>query len=145
MPNLSEQKLENAEQIIRIGREEGMSDASIRAAVKIAYIESSLGANKGKNPKSSARGMYQYINASWEERHSGDRNNNEDSIRAYYKDLKRYENDYEESNRLRKEDPEAYEKQPLRKKFPEGTTLEEYAYVKHHDGPNAGGNDSHNS
>jgi hypothetical protein len=141
MPYLSKQQRENAEQIIRIGQEEGMSDASIRTAVKIAYIESSLGTNKGKNPHSSAKGMYQYIDASWRERHSGERNNNEDSIRAYYKDLKRYEREYEESNRLRQKNPEVYEKQPLRKKFPESITLEEYAYVKHHDGPNAGGDE----
>lgn len=116
---LSKSQQQTADKIITIGRSMGKNDTQIRTALKIAYIESSFDGSQ-KNPESSAKGVYQYLNAPWAERHEGSRENDEDSIRAFYKDMQRFDNNYADHISARKNDPEAYAKRPQDRQVPAG-------------------------
>jgi len=126
MPSLSSLQQETANKIIQVGRDLGKNDTQIMTALKVAYIESSLGENKGKNPNSSAKGLYQYLDGSWPS-HEGERYNDEDSIKAFYKDMQAYDNRYAKHRQLKDND------------VPSDVTRDEYIYIKHHDGTNAAG------
>lgn len=132
MPKLSKTQQDTADNIIRIGREMGKNDTQIQSALKVAFIESSLGANKGKNPDSSASGLYQYIDSSWN-KHPGDRNNDEDAIRAFYRDMQTFDNVYA-SHQEGMKNPDEYKKRPADMQVPANVTRDEYLYIKHHDG-----------
>ena len=51
--------------IIAYGRKQGFSDQQVQIAVETAYIESSLG-DQLKNPKSTATGLFQYLDDTWD-------------------------------------------------------------------------------
>lgn len=138
MPKLTQIQNNTADKIIKIGRDMGKNDTQIMTALKVAFIESSLGENKGKNPDSTAQGLYQYLDGSWKS-HQGDRNNDEDSIRAFYKDMQNYDNRYSQHQADAQKEPETYKKQPTNQQIPADVTRDEYIYTKHHDGPNASG------
>ncbi len=111
-----------AEKIVEHGKKLGVQQHLIDAAVKFAYFESRLGKNVvNKN----ALGVFQYMPRRWKERHQrelGDRSLLENQIAAMYRDLQAYERRYNDLSKS--EIPR------------ETVTLEEYLYVKHHDGPN---------
>ncbi|MBI1308315.1 MAG: hypothetical protein GC129_00455 [Proteobacteria bacterium] len=139
MPKLSKTQQQTADKIIKIGQEMKKSNVQIRTALKVAYIESSLGENKGKNPTSSARGVYQYLDGTWKN-HEGSRDNDEDSIRAFYQDMQKFEDRYDQHQEERQKNPTGgYLMRSPDNQIPAGVSREEYIYVKHHDGPNAQG------
>jgi hypothetical protein len=111
-----------ADRIVEHGKKLGVQQHLIDAAVKFAYFESRLGKNVVNR---NALGIFQYMPTRWKERHQkdlGDRSLPDNQIAAMYRDLRAYERRYNDLST-----PE----------IPRGTvTLEEYLYIKHHDGPN---------
>lgn len=132
MPKLSKTQQDTADKIVNIGREMGKNDTQIQSALKVAYIESSLGANKGKNPDSTASGLYQYLDGSWK-KENGNKNNDEDAIRAFYKDMQIFDNAYA-SHQEGMKNLDEYKKRPADMQVPANVTRDEYLYIKHHDG-----------
>ena len=108
--------------IIAYGENNGFSYPDIQLAVNVAYIESSFGADL-TNSKSTAGGLYQYLNSPkgnrWSEVHSDlDRSSQSDQIIAFYRDLKSFTGRYNNlSDEVRGD-----------------VTRDEYVYIKHHDG-----------
>lgn len=108
-----------ADQIAAYGRRHGMFQRTIDAAVKFAYIESRLGLFR-KN--GDAQGLFHYKPDRWNEWHAdlGSRQEDANQIAAIYRDLLDSERRYNDLKNTR---------------IPRGTvSLEEYQYIKHHDG-----------
>jgi len=110
-----------AKQIAQYGVDHGFSNADIQIALKTADIESTLG-NNLQNPTSTANGLFGYTSPDWNSYHSGvgERSNNANQIQAFYDDLNRYHARYDSLTPAQKD----------------AVTFEQYAYIKHHDGPN---------
>lgn len=108
-------------EIVSYGENQGFTDQQIKLATDIAFIESSLGI-KLANPQSSASGLYQYLDATWNDRHAvlGEKNNQTNQITAFYSDLNYFTSRYNDLTQEVKGD----------------VSLEEYVYIKHHDGSN---------
>lgn len=114
-----------AERIAAYGRNNGIKQHLIDAAVKFAYIESKLGAVESKG--NNADGLFQYKPNPWKERHQKtlgrDRWSASNQIAAMFKDLQSFEGRYRD---------------PSNTGIPRNAvTLEEYLYIKHHDGPSS--------
>jgi hypothetical protein len=122
MPNLSSTQLNNAEAIANYGLKNGFSEAQIEFAVKVAYIESSLGTMM-QSPSTKAAGLFMYMPGTWDQYHAalGDRMSSANQIHAFYDDIARYTARYN--------DPSI--NTPIRQA---GLTMEQYIYIKHHDG-----------
>ena len=123
-------QLEIIKKIITYGRDNGFSDKDIATVLKIAWIESSLGANMGPprpttdNPSPTASGLFAYTDNNWKNYHkeTGDKNEDDSQIKAIYKDLRRFKERYDDMSN----------KQVPRDEI----SFEEYLYIKHHDGTN---------
>ncbi|MFX1678019.1 hypothetical protein PV762_02200 [Mitsuaria sp. CC2] len=124
MKSIIEKQRETAERIVAYGRENGVQQHLIDAAVKFAYFESKLGVKlKNKN----ALGIFQYMPQRWKERHEkllgSDRMSPKNQIVAMFRDLHAYEKRYNDLSN------------PAIPR--ESVTLEQYLYIKHHDGTNS--------
>jgi hypothetical protein len=111
-----------ANQIAQYGLDHGYSESEIEIAVKTAFIESSLGEQLTGTSKTES-GLYQYTDDTWNEQHSdlGAKNNFDNQIEAFYQDMSRYETRYNDLSDSDKSE----------------VSLEEYIYIKHHDGSSA--------
>lgn len=78
-------------EIINYGLNHGYTNEQIQVAVNVAYIESSMGDNLD-NPDSTASGVYQYLDGSWDAYYSdvGDKDDQSNQIDAFYQDLDKY-------------------------------------------------------
>lgn len=110
-------------EIIAYGSDNGFSEEQVQIAVDTAFIESSLGQNLN-NPNSTASGLFQYLDGSWESYHSGlgEKNDQSNQITAFYNDLSIFSNWYSNPN--------------TNGNIPNDMSLGEYTYTKHHDGRN---------
>lgn len=129
MPCPNTENLDNAQKdmmarIIGAGQSRGFSDQMIDYALKSAFIESSLGNNMGAPyAGSTSVGLFQYNSTTWSDLgHTsiGDRNNVDHQINAFYNDINKYTTRY-------------YDLTPDARG---NLSLEQYLYVKHHDGNN---------
>lgn len=120
MPLTQEQTRIKGE-IAAYGERNGFTDEQIQVAINVAFIESSLGMNMS-NPESTASGLFQYLDGSWDAYHSalGNKNDSFNQITAFYNDLSDY-SDWYYSNETNKN-------------IPNDLAFAEYVYVKHHDG-----------
>jgi len=114
-----------ATKIIARGRKEGMSLEDIAFAVKVAFLESSLGKLRSNGiAGNTSTGLYQYNNAQWDASGAGyKKDSDDDQIAVFYKDIRKYTLRY---NSLK----------AAKNKLIVGITLYQYIYIKHHDGPN---------
>lgn len=121
---LNNTQLEGAQKITTYGLQHGFSESQIEFAIKAAFVESTLGLFMQNSEGGTASGMFGYTNAGWEQRHSnlGEKNNTDNQIAAFFQDMAEFTARYNDPNR-----PEIRAS---------GFTLEEYIYIKHHDGPN---------
>ena len=120
--NLGSSQKDMAARIIHAGDVRGFSDQMINFALKAAFIESSLGTRMGPPWAGSDHlGLYQYDAKTWASlKHEGSRNSVDAQINAFYDDINKYTSRYGGLS-------------------PEGRghlTLEQYIYLKHHDGNN---------
>jgi len=70
------------------GQQEGYDDYTISYFIRIARKESGFSLDTyAKNPKSSAKGVFQFIDSTWAQYCSGDVNNFVDNISCFYKVL----------------------------------------------------------
>ncbi len=108
--------------IVAYGDGHGYSDEEIKIAVKVAYIESSLGSDMEKNQTSTAKGLYQYTDPTWQDRHAqlGDKNVADHQITAFFVDLA--------------QDKISYQSLPPDVK--EKLRFDEYVYIGHKEGVN---------
>ena len=120
--NLNTTQKDVLAQITYVGDSRGFSDQMIQFALKAAFIESSLGLNTGASrPGGDHMGLFQYDTITWNELgHSGDRMSNEAQINAFFDDILKYTERY---NALQPADRG-------------NLSLEQYVYLKHHDGNN---------
>ncbi len=110
-----------AQQIIQYGQQNGFTSAQQQTAVKAAFIESSLGVGM-QNPGSTAQGLFGYTVGQWAvSGNGGSISSNSDQIAAFYGDVNRYTARFN----------------ALPSSTTDGITVDEYIYVKHHDGTNA--------
>lgn len=108
-------------QIVDYGFSRGAPEETIALIATIAYKESSFG-DKLQNPASNARGLFQYMPASWKERHEKlNRDSNPDQITAMYDDI-----DYFRAR---------YTEHLSQDKIAGTMTFPEYAYACHYRGP----------
>ncbi|MHB8849412.1 MAG: hypothetical protein ACYC43_13345 [Burkholderiales bacterium] len=115
--------------IVAYGDGHGFSDAEIRIAVKAAYIESTLGSDMKtpkptpENPHPTAKGLYQYTDPTWLDRHPqlGDKNVIDHQITAFFDDLA--------------QDKTSYQRLPTDVK--EKLRFDEYVYIGHKLGINS--------
>ena len=121
--NLSETQMKTMLKIIEYGKNNGFTDQDIEISLKTAWIESKLGKELGPNPVSSASGLFGYTDGNWATYHSdnGEKNNIDNQIKAFYEDLAKYKGWYN--------DPVLSQNIPK-----DRIDLEEYIYIKHHDG-----------
>lgn len=107
--------------IIQYGIENGFSLDQINIAVEIGFIESTFD-NSATNPASTASGLFQYLDGTWNTYHSGlgSKNSQENQIQAFYEDITKWTGWYTNS--------------ATNGNIPSSMSLAEYAYVKHHDG-----------
>ncbi|MCG8292074.1 hypothetical protein [Pseudomonas entomophila] len=124
MADLNAIQLQNAEAIANYGYQHGFKESQIEFAVKAAFIESTLGL-KTQNANSSAAGLFGYLSGTWAENHAnlGNRMSNDSQIHAFYDDIAKYT--------ARFNDPSV--NAPIKAA---GLTLDQYIYIKHHDGQN---------
>ena len=74
--------------IRRKGQQEGYDDYTISYFIRIARAESGFSLNTyAKNPKSSAKGIYQFIDGTWAQYCTGDVYNFVDNVNCFYKVL----------------------------------------------------------
>ena len=108
-------------EIYNYGVTNNYTNEQIQIAINVAYIESSLGVNL-TNPSSTASGLYQYLDGTWNIYHQGlgEKNNQTNQIQAFYNDLSKYTNWYF--------DP------ATNMNIPNDMSLGQYTYIKHHDG-----------
>jgi hypothetical protein len=125
---LNKNQAATKQQIISFGKENGYTDAQIEIAVKAAFLESSLGENTGPpsptadNPHPTATGLYGYTDAQWAvSSQGGSKSNNADQIAAFFNDITKYAARYDKLSEADKQK----------------VNVDEYTYIKHHDGPNA--------
>lgn len=118
---LSESQADTKATIVEYGRQHGFSDDLIQIASDIAYLESSFGSSLA-NPNSTASGLFQYTDGTWDAFHSalGNKDDPMNQITALYNDLKTYSSWFNNAT--------------TNGNIPVGLSLGEYAYVKHHDG-----------
>lgn len=117
---LTDEQIAVRDQIISTGRDWGFTENQIDVAVRIAFKESAFG-RVTDNPGSTASGLFQYTNGTWSDFYSHlDRSKNEDSIRAFYTDIAKYQGDYL--------------KAIASGQLPSSVTFGQYVYVMHHDG-----------
>ncbi|MBI5141473.1 MAG: hypothetical protein HZA20_04670 [Nitrospirae bacterium] len=119
-PTLSEVQRENAQKIIDYGYKNGFSKEEIQIAIQVAWAESDLN-NDTHNSESTASGLYQYTDLKWGD-YNGKHNDKDDvdnQIAAFYGDLARYRNRYNDPSR------------DIPRDF---IDFGEYVYLKHHDG-----------
>lgn len=123
MPNLSSTQLQSAETIANYGFQHGFSEQQVDYAVKVAFIESSLGVSM-QNPKGTAAGMFGYTSQGWDQTHAslGDRNSTANQLQAFFGDISKFTAKYNDPA----SDPAIRQS---------GLSLENYLYTKHHDGP----------
>jgi hypothetical protein len=109
--------------IVAYGKKSGFSAEMVNLAVKVAFIESSLGQSTSNGIEgNTSKGLYQYNDDQWDvSGMGGDVNSDDDQIAAFYNDIRKYTVRY---NLL----------PPATKS---GLSVEQYIYIKHHDGPNA--------
>ncbi|MGN6092465.1 MAG: transglycosylase SLT domain-containing protein [Luteibacter jiangsuensis] len=108
-------------QIVDYGFSQGASAETISIIATIAYKESSFGV-KSANPRSNARGLFQYMPASWKDRHeSMNRESHADQIVAMFNDLNYFR--------------ERYNGHLSEGKIDGAMTFPEYAYACHYKGP----------
>lgn len=121
--NIDNSQKDIAARVIQVGDARGFTDQMINFALKSAFIESSLGNMVGPpSPGSDHIGLYQYDAVSWRDLgHTGERNNIDNQINAFYDDIIKYTTRY---NNLVPADRG-------------NLSLEQYIYLKHHDGNNA--------
>lgn len=119
--NLNSAQTDTQAEIIAYGVGNGYSASDIQIAVEVAFIESSLGLQTS-NPNSSARGLFQYTIGTWGDRHSGlgERGDQTNQIKAFFNDLDTWKGWYS--------DP------ATNSNIPPSIDLNEYIYIKHHDG-----------
>ena len=121
--DLNQNQIQTAQTIIKYGQKNGFTTDQINSAVKSAFLESSLGESKSTGiPGNIATGLFGYTNDQWNRSGiGGEKGKDSDQIRAFYNDIKNYTDRY---NRL----------PPATKS---GLSVDQYVYIKHHDGPNA--------
>ena len=114
-----------AAKIIARGQKECLPLEVINFAVKVAFLESSLGNLRSNGiPGNTSSGLYQYNNAQWAATGAGLKKDSDDAqIAAFYKDIRKYT---EQLKCLR----------DAKNKLVVGITVYQYIYIKHHDGPN---------
>lgn len=124
MSNLTNTQLDNAALVSNYGLSHGFSEKQVEFAIEVAFLESSLGTQL-TNPTSTASGLFMYTNPSWSDFHSdiGSKNSISNQISAFFSDLAHFTSRYN--------DPAT--NGPIKQA---GLTLEEYVYIKHHDGRN---------
>ncbi|WYX25966.1 hypothetical protein WJ969_10170 [Achromobacter xylosoxidans] len=66
---LNESQADTKATIVEYGRQHGFSDDLIQIASDIAYLESSFGSSLA-NPNSTASGLFQYTDGTWDAFHS---------------------------------------------------------------------------
>jgi hypothetical protein len=117
---LSNTQLATGKLIVAIGKQLGKESRDIRIAIEVAEIETSLGENKRKNPKSSASGLYQYTKGAWHDRHRarGNPSDDEAAIRAFYADIDSLKGMYQRD----------------KKGTAAGLSFDEYVYGRHMNG-----------
>lgn len=129
MPCPNAQNLDNAQKdmmarIIGAGQSRGFSDQMIDYALKAAFIESSMGNNLGPPSTGSGHiGLFQYDTVTWNSLgHNalGALNNVDNQINAFFNDINKYTTRY-------------FDNTPAERG---NLSLEQYLYVKHHDGNN---------
>jgi hypothetical protein len=122
---LNKSQIAVASRIIELTSAECLPKDTINFAVKIAFLESSLGLfNSNGIAGNTSRGLYQYNNDQWAvSGGGGSQYSNDDQIKAFIRDIKRYTARY---NSL------AQSKASILS----GITVYQYIYIKHHDGTN---------
>ncbi|CUJ97878.1 Uncharacterised protein [Achromobacter sp. 2789STDY5608615] len=118
---LSRSQAETKAAIVEYGEQHGFTDDLIQIASDFAYIETSFGSSL-RNSKSTASGLFQYTDGTWNDFHSalGVKNDPMNQIAALYDDLATYSSWFN--------DPAS------NGNIPDDLSFEEYAYIKHHDG-----------
>jgi hypothetical protein len=108
------------EKIASYGRKNGFSTDEINFAIKVAFIESSLGLlNSNGISGNTSQGLFQYNDDAWDRSGlGGDRTKDDDQIAAFFNDVRRYKVRYSSLPPERKAD----------------VSLFQYMYIKHHDG-----------
>ncbi len=119
--SLTQTQIDVKNEIIRYGNDRGFSDEHIQLAVNVAFIESSLGLILA-NPDSTASGIFQYIDRTWNLHHAhlGSKPEQANQITAFYNDIQTYFGWYTNPS--------------LNGNIPSDMSFEEYVYIKHHDG-----------
>jgi|GEM_PF-6096271 len=121
MQPLNATQLNNAQLISDYGVRNHFTDAQVELAVKVAFLESSLGMQMANpQPGVTAAGLFGYNNDGWSTHASlGDKNSTPHQIAAFFSDITTYTARFDN---------------PVVKSS--GLTLDQYIYVKHHDGTN---------
>ncbi len=108
-----------AKEIVKYGMEHGYPGGAIRWAVKAAWIETKLGAER--NHPSSAEGLYGYMADTFKRSNPhGHRESDADQIAAIYNDIDRNTQRYGKLDETRRKE----------------VSLDEYLYIKHKQGAN---------
>ncbi|MEE3917284.1 MULTISPECIES: hypothetical protein [Pseudomonas syringae group] len=120
--SLNSTQLSNAQAITDYGTKNGFTDLQVELAVKVAFIESSLGLNMtNPQPGVTASGLFGYNNVGWTNHAGlGSKDSTDNQISAFFSDITTYTARYAN---------------PVVQGS--GLSVDEYIYVKHHDGSNA--------
>lgn len=119
--NLRTSQKDMLNRIIQAGAMRGFDGRMIDYALKSAFIESSLGDNMGARAGTGHVGIFQYDQTTWSGlKHTGNINSVDAQISAFYDDMSKYTARY---NGLA----------PAERG---NLGLEQYMYLKHHDGNN---------
>lgn len=119
---INDRQIDVMAKIQAYGKEHGYSQELIMYAWRAAYLESKLGEDT-VSETGKYIGLFQYDSVAWE-KHSalGDRNDTNAQIIAFFTDMDKFIARWND---------------PSNNKIPRNSMqLEEYLYIKHHDGPN---------
>ncbi|WP_186819661.1 hypothetical protein, partial [Acetobacter tropicalis] len=104
----------------------GFNASQASLAATVAFAESSLGVNTSSPDGSTASGLYQYNEGTWNDRHSNlDRNSESDQITAFYEDLSQLQQQYNNGHDANGN------------AIPSGVDFSDYVYTKFHYGWNS--------
>ena len=123
---LTDAQLKNEQYIINWALTNGLTPEDSEYLVKVAWIESSFGANlQNTSPGSTASGEFGFTTPTWTDRYSdlGDKNNLNNQLQAMSREISTFKSWYNDPS--------------LNSNIPANMSLQEYMYIKHHDGVHA--------
>lgn len=121
MDTLNNAQFANEQAIILQCLQAGMAGYQTEFIVKVAYIESRFDQN-ATNPTSTASGTFQFLNGTWNTYFSdiGSKDSLANQVTAMIREVRLF--------------TEWYNNPATNGNIPQGMTLEQYMYQKHHDG-----------